>query len=136
MTVTSPSKVTRQRDSESDTPEMYLCKYPMDYVTDGGALEDDLDASTCSSITEPDVSASLVNVPPVCYVHAFQDEHHLRPSSDPVGQSATQAGYRAQQARREHIRKERRYIPQRLMEVNLAFLTRAEIKFAYSIWFS
>ena len=78
---------------------------------------DDLDGSTCSSTVEPDISASLVNVPPVCYVHAFNDEEPPRPSSDPVGQSASQAGLRAQQAR-PAVRKDRRYIPQRLMEVS------------------
>lgn len=83
-----------------------------------GANED-LDTSNCSSTIEPDVSATLVKVPPVCLVHAFNDDER-RPSSDPVGPSASQAALRAQQVRREHgQRKElRRYIPQRLLEVS------------------
>ena len=64
------------------------------------------------------MSATLVKVPPVCLVHAFNDDER-RPSSDPVGPSASQAALRAQQVRREHVqRKERRYIPQRLLEVS------------------
>ena len=87
----------------------------------GPGAHDDLDTSNCSSTIEPDVSATLVKVPPVCLVHAFND-HHLddnrRPSSDPVGPVSSQAALRAQQVRRDHARKERRYIPQRLLEVS------------------
>jgi len=45
---------------------------------------------------------------------AYQEK---RPSSDPLAQPAAQAGLQAQ-VRRQHGRKERRYIPQRLMEVS------------------
>lgn len=82
-------------------------------------MDDDLNTSTCSSTIEPDISASLVNVPPVCYVHAFNDDQQPRPSSDPVNLPTSQAGLRAQQVR--NVRKERRYIPQRLTEVNLSY---------------
>ena len=77
-----------------------------------------MDTSNCSSTIETDVSASLVNVPPVCFVHAFNDEMGKgRPLSDPVTQPAAQAAVKAQNARRDFVRKERRYIPPRLMEV-------------------
>lgn len=77
-----------------------------------------MDTSNCSSIIETDLSASLVNVNPVCFVHAFNDEAaSKRPSSDPVGQTTSLAGFRAQQARRDVLRKERRNIPPRLTEV-------------------
>lgn len=77
-----------------------------------------MDSSNCSSLIETDLSASLVNVPPVCFVHAFNDEAtNRRPSLDPVGQTTSQAGFKAQQVRRDAIRKERRYVPPRLMEV-------------------
>ena len=86
---------------------------------EGSLIEVGMDTSNCSSVIETDLSASLVNVPPVCFVHAFNDEvASRRPSSDPVSQSASQAGLRAQHARRD-FRKERRYIPPRLMEVNI-----------------
>lgn len=77
-----------------------------------------MDTSNCSSLIETDLSASLVNVPPVCFVHAFNDDVGSgRPSSDPVGQPVSQAGLRAQFNRRDAVRKDRRYIPPRLTEV-------------------
>lgn len=77
-----------------------------------------MDTSNCSSVIETDISASLVNVPPVCFVHAFNDEVGKgRPSSDTVGQPTSQAGLRSHHAKRDFVRKERRYIPPRLMEV-------------------
>jgi hypothetical protein len=86
---------------------------------EGSVIEEGMDSSNCSSLIETDLSASLVNVPPVCFVHAFNDEvGSRRPSSDPVSQSTSQAGLRAQHVRRD-FRKERRYIPPRLMEVNI-----------------
>lgn len=79
-----------------------------------------MDSSNCSSLIETDLSASLVNVPPVCFVHALNDElASRRPSSDPVGQPTSLAGLRAQQVRRDVVRKERRYVPPRLMEVSI-----------------
>lgn len=85
---------------------------------EGSVIEDGMDSSNCSSLIETDLSASLVNVPPVCFVHAFNDEAtNRRPSLDPVGQTTSQAGFKAQQVRRDAIRKERRYVPPRLMEV-------------------
>lgn len=86
-------------------------------ITKESKLNDEMSRKNNSGLIEPDVSASLVNITPVCYVHAFNDEQQPRPSSDPVGQPTSQAGLKAQQVRREHVRKERRYIPQRLMEV-------------------
>lgn len=78
-----------------------------------------MDTSNCSSTIEMDISSSLVNVPPVCFVHAFNDDvSNGRPSSDSLSQSTSQAGLRAQQARRDHGRKERRFIPPRLTEAS------------------
>lgn len=81
-------------------------------------MEEGMDTSNCSSLIETDLTASLVNVPPVCFVHAFNDEvGNRRPSSDPLNTQTSQAGFRAQQARRDVLRKERRHIPPRLTEV-------------------
>jgi|688.fasta_scaffold998599_1 hypothetical protein len=96
---------------------------------EGSVIDEGMDSSNCSSLIETDLSASLVKVPPVCFVHAFNDEVlSKRPSSDPVSQSTSQAGFRAQHVRRD-FRKERRYIPPRLMEVTY-------IGLSFSFWFS
>ncbi|XP_057365372.1 FYVE, RhoGEF and PH domain-containing protein 5-like [Daphnia carinata] len=85
---------------------------------EGSVNEDGMDSSNCSSLIETDLSASLVNVPPVCFVHAFNDEvTNRRHPSDSVGQPTSQAGLKAQQVKRDAVRKERRYVPPRLMEV-------------------
>lgn len=82
-------------------------------------MEEGMDTSNCSSLIETDLSASLVNVPPVCFVHAFNDEvTNRRPTSDPLNAQTSLAGYRAQQVRRDVVRKERRNIPPRLTEVS------------------
>ena len=73
------------------------------------ALKEETESSHSSSISDMRRSNSLGDASPSRFVNAFQSAHVVQPSGPQVGLRA--------QVRREQIRRERRNIPQRLMEV-------------------